>query len=181
MDAIKRLLDELGLSGLWTNQKHIPFSLQVFKNKVSRRLKDQYLQYWYTEIAGKDICVNYRMYKSSFKFEDYICLLPPKSRRTLMRFRTTNNSLPVQKERFFNVPRSERVCTFCDREEVGDEFHYLFICDALYEQRKKILPVSFWKRPNAVKFGKLLGSNSKSLLVKVVSFINLINVLIKST
>jgi hypothetical protein len=34
---------------------------------------------------------------------------------------------PIETERWHNIVRNDIICTLC-RENIGDEFHYLFIC-----------------------------------------------------
>ena len=34
---------------------------------------------------------------------------------------------PIETGRCQNIARNDRICTFC-RENIGNEFHYLFIC-----------------------------------------------------
>ena len=70
--------------------------------------------------------LNYRMYKNVFGQDSYFSLLPQDCVLTLVKFRTTNNVLPVNKLRCTNVSRKVRLCSKCDLNEVGDEYHYLF-------------------------------------------------------
>jgi len=67
------------------------------------------------------------MYKITFAQEKYIHLLPTNLANKLARFRTTNNSLPLNRLRFENVPKAERLCTKCHVGEIGDEFLYLLL------------------------------------------------------
>ena len=64
-----------------------------------------------------------------FLSERYLSILRTDQALLFLKFRTLNNNLPVQKERFVNTSRAERVCTKCNMGEVGDEYHYIFICN----------------------------------------------------
>ena len=45
----------------------------------------------------------------------------------MAKFRTSSHTLPVEVDRYSNIPRSARVCIFgCN--SVGDEAHYLLEC-----------------------------------------------------
>ena len=177
IDCIKTLLGELGLYGIWLNQANLTFSIDWFKEKVKRCLMDQYIQTWLSEInnADKGIYTNYRMYKESFASERYFTLLPSSQATTVMRFRTLNNKLPVQTERFCDTPRCERLCTKCDLNEVGDEYHVLFVCPFFEQYRRQYLPRFYWKRPSALKFSALFTTSSKKTLRNLVNFICILN------
>ena len=48
-------------------------------------------------------------------------------KRALAKFRTSSHTLPVEVDRYSNIPRSARVCILgCN--SVGDEAHYLLEC-----------------------------------------------------
>ena len=34
----------------------------------------------------------------------------------------------------------DRFCNICGSNEIGDDYHYVMSCDALKEERKKLLP-----------------------------------------
>ena len=51
----------------------------------------------------------------------------PFYKRALAKFRTSAHKLPIEIDRYSNVPRYARVCIFgCDK--IGDEAHYLLEC-----------------------------------------------------
>ena len=104
--------------------------LTQVKGKVKGTLKDNFLQKWF----------NYRNFKWSFGPDAYYTKLPSDCVICLLRFRTTNNALPVNRLRSENVPRHERVCQKCNLGDTGDEYHYLFLCPYFSEKRKKLLP-----------------------------------------
>jgi len=68
------------------------------------------------------------MCKKEFALSPYLeskIFLPYK--RALAKFRTSSHTLPVEIDRYSNIPRSARVCIFgCN--SVGDEAHYLLEC-----------------------------------------------------
>ena len=172
---IEKTLNEIGLSGFWLLQENVQHTtLTWFKEKVKRCLYDQYIHNWFSEISTKDIFWNYRMYKDVFECEGYINRLPFQQCISLMRFRTINNNLPVQRERYLNTPRSQRVCTKCISGDVGDEFHYVFCCDFFNNDRRSLLPPYFCRRPNCLKFKQLFSNDKKTVLLNLVKFVNII-------
>jgi hypothetical protein len=118
---------------------------------------------------------NYRMYKNVFGQDSYFSLLPQDCVLTLVKFRTTNNVLPVNKLWFTNIPRVERVCTKCNLHEIGDEYHYLFVCPFFSDDRKRSLPKYYYIWPNAHKYCDLFSTRRKHLLLKLKHFISIID------
>ena len=174
LSYVESMLNDLGMSGVWMNQFRINNSLQWFKTKVKRCMQDQFIQGWMAEINTKEIYYNYRLYKHVFKREDYLTTLPTGLMYSFLRFRTLNHKLPVQKGRSNNIPRSERLCTKCNNEDIGDEFHYIMKCSFFSDSRKQLIPCTFWKYPNVIKFCNLLSSNHRHVVIKLVHFIKII-------
>ena len=172
---IEKTLNELGLSGFWILQENVQHTtLSLFKEKVKRCLYDQHIHKWFSEINTKDIFWNYKMYKDMFVCEDYINKLSYQQCVSLMRFRTINNNLPVQRDRYLNIPRSERICTKCTSGDVGDEFHYVLCCELFNDDRRRLLPSYFCRRPNCLKFKQLFGNSKKTVLSNLVKLLNII-------
>ena len=95
---------------------------------MKQRLRDQFLQEWQSRVAENSVCCNYGLFKKTFCFEEYLTYLPSTLRQRVLKFRLSNHRLPIQQRRPLGIPRDERICTVCDRGEVGDEFHYLLNC-----------------------------------------------------
>ena len=58
----------------------------------------------------------------------------------LCRFRACNHKLPIESGRYLNIPRSERSCHLCNVNDLCDEYHVIFKCEALNSLRQKYLP-----------------------------------------
>ena len=172
--TIENILNELGLSGFWLNQRNLNFNAIWFKEKIKLSLQDQFIQQWYVHVDNDEVFLNYRMYKNVFNQDSYFSLLPQDCVYALVKFRTTNNVLPVNKLRFTGIIRVERLCTKCDMNEVGDEFHYLFVCPHFSDDRKHFLSKFYYVRPSAYKFNALLSTNKKNVLLKLKHFVNVI-------
>ena len=173
LQNVMTLLNNLGLSFLWDSPL---YSLSQFKSVVRQRLKDQYLQTWRSTLRENSVCCNYILCKDNFVFENYLLRLPIQLRQPLLKFRLCNHKLPIQRKRFENIPRDERICTLCDMHEIGDEFHYLFNCQfpIIKQNRLLLLPAYYNHHPNVLKFNMLLNVQSMSKLVKLAKFIRII-------
>ena len=174
LSTIKQTLVDVGLPNLWQSQDISNVNITWFKSHVKQSLIDNFLQGWYSKVDRDSVYTNFRMFKSHFKQEPFISLLPNNCIVTLLRFRTTNNFLPVNCLRYENINRHERLCTKCTLNEVGDEFHFILVCPFFSAKRKEILPKYYNSRPNAIKFQSLMSSTHKQLLLKLKHFISFI-------
>ena len=173
---IKECLENIGMSGFWINQVYIQCTPMWFKAKVKRSLTDAFIQSWYSVVDDRknEMYTNYRMFKTSFGQESYLSLLPSACVIKLFQFRTTNNILPVNNQRFEGIMRNERKCQKCNSGDIGDEFHYIFKCRFFNRTREELLPLYYRRNSNAIKFQELFDNNKKSILLKIVHFINCI-------
>ena len=181
LQFVKTTLDNLGLSNLWLAQENLTCNLTWFKEKIKRSLKDQYIQFWYSHVDNDDVCLNYRMFKDTFGQDRYLKIIPDNYIITLARFRTTNNYAPVNRLRFTRTIRIDRICQKCHTNEIGDEFHFLFVCHFFSDKRKEMLPTYATSRPNAVKYRNLMSTDDKHVLLNLARFVSLIEKELKSS
>ena len=174
LTCIKNILIEIGMPYLWLSQNVSHMSISCFRLKVKQALRDVFLQNWYSHIDNDSIYTNYRMFKTSFVQEPYISLLPSTCVITLIRFRTTNNPLPVNTLRYERIQRNERVCAKCNIRDIGDEYHYILVCPFFTPKRKECLSKVYQTNPNAIKYKMLLSNENKNVLLKLKHFISII-------
>ena len=79
---------------------------------------------------------NYNVFKTELKVETYPTELPIHLAINLFRFRTSNHKLPVETGRWQGIPQSERKCTKCNADCIGEEMHYLLGCTYFQRQNK---------------------------------------------
>ena len=137
LSTVETVLNGIGLSGMWTHQFDLNYSNQWFKSKVTRVLRDQYIQQWSSEIESKEIYYNYRMFKNVFAPEHYLQILPLNLAYTFVHFRTINHRLRIQRGRIMNLSYEDRLCTKCSSADIGDEFHYVFSCPFVVVARSR--------------------------------------------
>jgi hypothetical protein len=174
LSCIRSILNECGLTYIWDNQNF--YNIKWLRNKVIRVLQDQYIQKWQNEIHNSSKGINYRCFKDVLEFENYFNLLPDSLFINLCKFRTSNINIPIETGRWNNTPRSERKCTLCINDDLGDEFHYLFTCsDSIIKNaRTKFIPAQYYTRPNVHKYNKLFSSKKSGILSKLCKFISII-------
>jgi hypothetical protein len=112
-------------------------------------------------------CLNYRIYKSNFCFEQHLSVLPSDLRMYLCKFRCLST---IETGRFFNIDRSERHCNLCNVNELGDGFHYLCKCTFFNNVRAKFLPRNICNNPNVLKFKELMNTSDLFTLTGIAKF-----------
>ena len=75
---------------------------------------------------------------------------------------------------WFNIDRNERYCTLCNRNEIGDEFHLLFQCYTLRDQRNRFLTKYFINHPNSFKLSVLFNIHSLNKLIRICKLIKIV-------
>jgi hypothetical protein len=139
---------------------------------IKRRLEDQFLQNWNSLVHISPKAINYKTFKTEFKYEEYLNILEIKDAILFCRFRTTKNKFPIETGRWQNIPRENRKCKLCNRSQIGDEYHYIFECNHFNQKREQSLSNYFRYRHNIIKFSEL-GKNT--ILKKICHFISAIN------
>ena len=79
LGAIQATLDNAGLSYVWSIQGQGINSLWL-KRTIKQNVKDQFVQEWQNSVFNSSKCSNYRIFKTEFKFENYLVDLPTKLR-----------------------------------------------------------------------------------------------------
>ena len=62
----------------------------------------------------------------------------------------------------------------CDKKDLGDEYHYMFICDYYEVSRSKLIPKRSYKHPSVFRFCKLMSTKSGNTLMKIAKFARII-------
>ena len=160
------MLDLCGFSNIWSEQNYV--NHKWISTVVKQRLQDQFIQKWFCDINGSSKGQIYRLFKTSFGFENYINMLPNKFRKIFIKFRTSNHHLPVETGRWYNVPLNERVCKLCNSGHTADEFHYILECKELANLRKKYLHTKYCTSPNIMKFSELMSNDKLFITEKIM-------------
>ena len=170
---VKKIFNDCGYNYIWDTQNFI--NIDWLKTVIKQRLTDQFIQNWNSTVQNSSKAINYRIFKTQFEFEEYFNILDHKDAISFCRFRTTNNKLPIETGRWRNIVRENRLCTLCNDQEIGDEYHYIFKCNFFSNERKQCIKPYFINRHNTIKFFELMCSKRKQVLKKMCKFIKLIN------
>ena len=144
---------------------------------MNLRLNDTFSQQWYSNIMEMNYCITFKLIKNKIKFEKYLMKLDITERINLCKFRCRNSKIPVvvQGYAYLNIPYENRICTFCNQNEIGDEYHYVMRCHYFKNSREKYIENVFWINPSYNNFSKLFQSKDAGVLRNLAKFIKNIN------
>ena len=172
LNNVKSILRETGRNDLWENQS-VNMHTGVH-HCIKNILKDQFIQRWNQQLSNSSKGLNYSLYKSEFSLEEYLNILPRNKYLPLIKYRTANHYLPIETLRWQSIDVSERKCRLCNAQDIGDEFHYLFVCENFKDVRHQYINTYYFKHPNILKYKELLSSKSPLKLSKLSKFVAII-------
>jgi len=148
---VKSNLDNSGLSYVWNSQNVLnKLDIKVFIKQI---LHDQFIQSWYSDINKSSRGHFYSLHKTDFVLEKYLINLKKCRRIQISKLRCSNVKFLIETGRWTGTPRIERMCVLCNNGSIGDELHYLYIC-----QNEQI---------------QLLGLNLLSLLIILLTHVRI--------
>lgn len=168
---VKNLLQKSGFPDVWL----YPTSVEVnkFINILKIRLLDLYISEWREGMSLRTSLIIYREMKQTFEMSPYLLKMQNrKLRNTIAQFRLSSHQLAVEVGRHRNIQRSERKCTFCNRDEIEDEFHFILVCPYYSDLRIKFIHNYFYTRPSVFKFITLLNSTKLKILNRLAIYLN---------
>ena len=71
------------------------------------------------------------------------------------------------------IEYNRRLCDLC-KQDIGGEYHYLFICNNLKDIRKQCIKPYVYRRPNILKYEQLLNGKNMKILMSLAKFIKYI-------
>ena len=165
---IKDLICNSGYPSFWHDQ--LLFQEKFFMVPlVCKQFEDQKLQIWNHEVNTNGKCGNYKIFKLNHVFERYLINLSYGNRIYLCKYRAGCHNLPVSEARI-NKDRPRVFCELCEKNDIGDEFHYLFTCTMFKEQRKKYLKKYYYSWPSTFKMEQLFNSKDMKILTNLAYF-----------
>ena len=169
---VKTILAHTGRNDLWINQNQIDtFSSKLVLKQI---MLDQFLQNWHSDLTKSNKGKNYSIFKESIELEHYFTILPKHLYVNMVRFRTGNHKLPVETGRWNTIEYRERKCLLCEKQSVGDELHFILECSYFTHERKLLIPLQYYSRPNTLKFHNLLNTRDEIILTNLGKFMAII-------
>lgn len=157
---IYNTLNENGMHYIIANPN--AYNHKMFK----QRLEDQYYQTYNQEIQNTNRALFYKSIKTRYGYDEIQDEIDTQLVYYLTKFKTSNHRLPVETGRWHRIPFQERKCLHCNND-LGDEFHFLFICPQFTEVRKKYIDSYYYRHPSMYKAQELFQSKGLGVIKKL--------------
>jgi hypothetical protein len=104
--------------------------------------------------------------ETSFATQKYFLVI------SLCSFKLGRNKMPGVFGRMKNWDRQEKLCKLCDKQLVGDEFHYLLECPVFNDYRTRYLGRYYYSSNpmNVIKFKEAISPLSKKKMKNLAYF-----------
>ena len=114
----------------------------------------------------------FREVQTDFEIANYLTVLDNyKHRQAISKIKLSSHKLNIERGRYSGVPRQNRKCELCNKNDLEDEFHFMLVCDLYSDLRKENSPTYYVNRPSMFKFIKLLNVTNKKALHKIAMYI----------
>ena len=131
-----------------------------------------YKQSWYSSINNSNRLEMYARYKHDFEMEKYLDFVTEKKYRiALARFRLSSHDLAIERGRYENLSKNERLCKYCSSQLVESEYHFLLVCPYYRNLRQKYLKPYYCRWSTLNKFDDLMSNTNKNVVINVAKFI----------
>ena len=178
LKCVENTINDCGLAYVFEGQLTLDakWLKNVFLPDLKMILKKQIIQKWELEVRNASKCFYYRHICSSYTMQHYLRKMPPEIWIPLIKLRTANHKLPVEIYSWSILyrKREKRLCSLCDKEDVGDEYHYIMVCPFFQAARDEFFPKYFRKKPSVFKFLQLVDSNNATTLKGLARFLNIL-------
>ena len=167
---VRMCLFSFGYGYVWLNQgvQDVKCFLKMFK----QRLIDCQWQTWNDHIQTSDRFSSYRLFNVNVpRMNAYLILNIDRHLKFLMtRFRFGISDLVKHRNRYRQCFQNDNLCPLCKTDE-DNEIHFLFCCSRLNELRKDLIPLKYFRSPNAFKFSLLMACNHHKTVKDLCVFI----------
>ena len=152
-------------------------------DSIKKNISNRNEQLWFINISknaeNEGKLRTYFKFKSIFKQELYLNTVRDiNTRQQLSRFRTSSHDLEIEKGRYRNVSKDQRLCSFCNKNAVEDELHFLLECCHYNKYREVFIETisknykNFGFMSNEQKFIWLLSSEDEFVIDLVSNHIS---------
>lgn len=165
------MFNTLGFGNINQDFNGIKFHLP----KIEQRLKDQFKQNLNCSLTSYEKLSFFRQVFVPSTRPPYIDICKDKTERSIIsKLKLSAHTLAIEKGRYKNIERTNRVCLSCDGGHIEDEYHFFSVCprysslrNEYYNKIKLKLPFFSNCKFNIKEISFLL--NSKTEIVKLTA------------
>ena len=160
--TIEKLLNTLNLTEKIDNP-------DKFKQATKNSLERQWKTWWKQALDNPELSrlIFYREIKSEYGYEEYLNVTNFHHRKLISKLRCSDHVLEIEKGRHkpanTRKRKEERLCIYCDKNEIEDEKHFLYRCDLYSELRTQY---QIWPGETSALFTKENLTETKEFVCK---------------
>ena len=135
-----------------------------------------FLQNWNSELQCNSQCKTYKLIKEKPKIEEYLVTMDNAIKYKLLRFITRVHHLPATYNRYREENEYDTTCPLCPLGVLGDEIHYLFVCNYFNAERAIYLPkeiIDTYKENISLALKKIMYLNNNKI-TQVARFVKIV-------
>ena len=179
---LKKLLCDLKLENLWTNQANINKSNQkMYKNEINMRLTEHFRELWIKSAKHSHKGLEYlELSMFNCEMKKYLNYTTnDKSIIQMLKIRTGNHTLSVETDRYGDRRAyHERICNLCNTQKIQDLYHVLIECPKFIQQRT--VNLKFLTQYSKAQLFYQLSDISHKQLKAITNFMELVEETIKT-
>lgn len=173
--GLKRVFELINKLEIWVKPNIITGAR--FNDLIVTRLQHVYSSLWINQINNFQTKLrSYRLFKKSFDMENYAIMYNRSSRAALCKLRISSHSLMIEKGRHLALSPEDRICQYCNMNEVEDEFHFVMKCTLYQDLRSKMFSdigemFNIDNQPENDIFILLMSVNEYDSILPVINFV----------
>ena len=139
---------------------------------LKARLRGIYITEWRECINLSTALYMHKEIKQTFELSSYLLVIHKrKLRNAIAKLRLSSHRLSIEVGRHRNIPRGERKCTLCNKNDLEDEYHFTLICPCNTDLRQQYIQRYFYVNPSVLKYITLMNSTKAKVLRNLAIYI----------
>ena len=169
ISKVRDIIQSTGFNDVWLFPESV--NIHAFVPVLRNRLRDIYVNNWRVNLEASTALDIYREIKITFEQSSYIKTIENvKLRNVIAKLRLSSHNLNIEVGRHHKIPRGERKCSFCNLNDIEDEFHFVLKCPVYADLRRQYLPRYYYTHTSIFKYINLLQTENKNILKKLALF-----------
>ena len=94
-----------------------------------------------------------------------------KHKHILSKYRLPAHSLSIETGGYHHIERNNRMCSLCNMNILGDEYHFVLVCPLYSTIRDNYIKPYYYNTPSTFKLTQLISIDSSKHLIKLGKYL----------